>query len=66
MSINRTMYTHEEDGEDELSEYITQLTIQESCHESFLKSAARYYTTFQYYKNYTSCGTLVLLSTCLL
>lgn len=62
MSINRTMYTHEEDGEDELSDYITQLNIQESCQESFLKSAARYHTTFQYNKNYTSSGTLVLLS----
>ncbi|XP_029698097.1 ankyrin repeat and SOCS box protein 15 isoform X3 [Takifugu rubripes] len=37
---SRTMYTHEEDGEDELSDYITQLNIHESCQESFLKSAA--------------------------
>lgn len=57
------MYTHEEDGEDELSDYITQLNIHESCQESFLKSAARYHTTqFQYGKNYTRSGTPVLPS----
>ncbi|XP_041652394.1 ankyrin repeat and SOCS box protein 15-like [Cheilinus undulatus] len=34
------MNTYEEYGEDELNEYIIQLSIQDSCQEAFLKSAA--------------------------
>lgn len=47
VSIKRMMYTNEEDGEDELNDYIVQLNIHESCQESFLRSAARYHTTLQ-------------------
>lgn len=36
------MNTYEEYGEEELNDYIIQLSIQDSCQEAFLKSAARY------------------------
>lgn len=45
VNINRTMFTNEEDGEDELSGDSIQLNIQEACQESFLRSAARYQMT---------------------
>lgn len=36
------MNTYEEYDEEELSDYIIQLSIQDSCQDAFLKSAARY------------------------
>lgn len=37
----RVMNTYEEYDDEELSDYIIQLSIQESCQDAFLKSAAR-------------------------
>lgn len=36
------MNTYDEYSEEELSDYIIQLSIQDSCQNAFLKSAARY------------------------
>lgn len=38
----RVMNTYEEYEEEELNDYIIQLSIQDSCQDAFLKSAARY------------------------
>lgn len=36
------MNTYEDYGDEELNNYIIQLSIQDSCQDVFLKSAARY------------------------
>lgn len=38
----RVMNTYDDYSEEELSDYIIQLSIQDSCQDAFLKSAARY------------------------